>query len=157
MPRLGACHYAQNPAFAIKNLNTRFAPLGYMDRKYAYRLAAGDWKKRGKKDDDQGVDASTTAIAFHMTGPGPVVLCEPPCFIDECSPKRKMPLVNHVTLELDGTVLSAPKGPPPQTEVGGRFCRMIAKSVGAGEHTLRMTTNVVFPDHVMFSQLVSFS
>ena len=158
MPRLGACHYAHNPSFAIKNLNTRFKPLGYVDRKYALRLAADNGQPRGAKDNDQGFDASTTSIAFNMTGPGPVVLCEPPCFItSECSPKRKMPLVNHISMELDGVSLKSPKDAPAQTEVGGKFCRIIAKSVDAGEHILRMTTTAVYPDHVMFSQLVSFS
>lgn len=158
IPRLGACHYAHNPSFAVQNLNTRFAPLGYVDRKYALRLAADNGKPRGKKDNDQGVDASSTAIAFSMTGPGQVVLCEPPCFItSECSPKRKMPLVNHVSMELDGRPLPVPNGAPSQIEVGGKFCRMIAKSVGAGKHILRLTTSAVYPDHVMFSHLVSFS
>lgn len=158
VPRLGACHYAHNPIFAVKNLNTRFAPLGYVDRKYALRLAADNGKPKGKHDNDQGFDASTTAIAFNMTGTGPVVLCEPPCFItSECSPKRKMPLVNHISMELDGAILTTPKGAPAQTEVGGKFCRIIASSVDAGEHILRMTTSAIYPDHVMFSQLVSFS
>ncbi|CAB9520514.1 expressed unknown protein [Seminavis robusta] len=163
MPRLGACHYAHNPEFAVRNLNRRFGPLGWDDRKYAFRLAKEDPKEvekkkkkkaKGEQVDDE--DASSTAIGFVTDGPGPLVLCEPPCFIDECSPKRKRPLVKHVTLNLDGTDLQTPNGPPPETEVGGMFCRVIAKQVPAGRHMLRISTEAVAPDHVMFSHLISF-
>ena len=157
MPRMGACHFANDPDFQVRNLDRRFGPLGWDDRKYAYRLAKEDITQVGKPKYKGPLDAERTAIAFNTTHPGPLVLCEPPCFIDECSPKRMRPFVKHVTLELDGQVLPTPKGPPSETEVGGMFCRVISKGVPAGDHILRMSTEVVFPDHVMFSHLVYFA
>lgn len=156
-PRIGACHFAQDPDFQIRNLDKRFAPLGWNDRKFAYRLAKHDPNQKPKNKDKSPLDAERTAIGFNTTHPGPLVLCEPPCFIDECSPKRMKPFVQHVTLELDGQVLPTPRAPPLQTEVGGMFCRIISKLVPAGDHILRMSTEVVFPNHVMFSHLITFA
>mmetsp|Transcript_23913 Transcript_23913/g.41983 ORF Transcript_23913/g.41983 Transcript_23913/m.41983 type:complete len:227 (-) Transcript_23913:27-707(-) len=153
MPRLGASHYANNPSFQIKNLENRFAPLGYRDRKFAYRLAYEPTNKKKKED------ASTATMAFTMIESGPVVVCEPPCFIDECPPKRKMPLIDHVTLVLDGTQILDPSFGRISSpiEVGGKFCNVVSKSVAKGYHTLQISTNVTAPEHVMFSHVITFS
>ena len=168
-PVLGACHYMHKASISIRNLDSRFEPFGYIDRKYAYRLASPDKEHPNRRDKNEPLDASKTAIDFVLQQNtlngnelGSLVLCEPPCFIDECSPKRKRPFVNHVTLELDGKPLVSPKGPPAQIEVGGQFCRVIAKSsVGPGQHRLVIATkedgDVVAPNHVMISHLISFS
>jgi len=95
MPRLGASHCVNNPSVQLNDLEKRFAPLGHKDRKFAYRLAAEKGNKKKKED------ASTTAIAFTAKGNGPLVVCEPPCFLDECSKNRKMPLLDYATLWLD--------------------------------------------------------
>jgi len=151
MPRLGASHYVNNPSVQLNDLEKRFAPLGYMDRKFAYRLAA---EKGNKKKTE---DASTTAIAFTAKSNGPLVVCEPPCFIDECSKKRKMPLLDYATLWLDRKEKLVATGHPSAVEVAGKFCTVVAKFIAKGDHILRITTNVTNPEHVMFSHVISFS
>ena len=155
MPRKGASHFADDPEHQIQNLDLRLSPLGYIDRKFAYHLSAQGGKKQTQKTEHW--DASTTAVSFSMTGPGPIVLCEPPCFIDACSKNRKRPLVNFATLELDGVKLELPKHPPSVVEVGGPFCKVIVTSAEAGNHSLRITTKVAAPEHVMFSHVITFS
>jgi hypothetical protein len=154
-PRKGASHFADDPAFQIRNLDTRFAPLGYIDRKFAYRLAVNDDKKKKRKKEEDTPDASEVSIAFSMVGEGPLVLCEPPCFIDECSKHRMRPLGDYVTLELDGRNLDK-KNLPKALEVGGPFCTVISASVPKGKHILRISTSVVSPEHVMISHLIPF-
>ena len=154
-PRKGASHFLDDPIKQIRNLDVRMAPLGYIDRKYGYRLSVNDAKKKHKKKEED-LDAATTTIAFSMTGSGPLVLCEPPCFIDSCSKNRKMPFVDYVTFELDGERLEKHKL-PQAVEVGGPFCKVIAGSVSKGDHTLRLSTTVVSPEHIMFSAVISFS
>jgi hypothetical protein len=160
MPLMGASHFANRAVVQVNDLERRFAPLGYIDRKYAYRLARepDDEHKKKKKYDE--IDVSTAAVKFTAGGNnGPLVLCEPPCFIDECSKKRKMPLNDYITLELDGNIISLSKSKqnPWGVEAGGKFCTVIASSIAKGDHVLRITTNVTTPDHVMFSHLISFS
>ena len=151
-PRKGASHFADDPDFQIKNIDERFSPLGYIDRKFAYHLSA-----KGNSSGNGHIDASTTTLSFHMSGPGPIVLCEPPCFIDHCSKHRMRPLVKYVTIELDGDKIEVPHHPPSIVEVGGPFCRVVTTSAKAGEHNLRITSLVAAPEHVMFSHLVTFS
>ena len=162
-PRKGAAHFADDPEFQLENLEKRFAPLGYVDRKFAYRLAVDDGIKKMKMiggnmtEEEEEEDTASSDIVFSMSGSGPLVLCEPPCLTDTCSKKRLMPLVNHVTLELDGVALELPRDLPVAVEVGGPFCKTIAESVPEGEHTLRILTSAKAPAHVMFSHLIAFS
>ncbi|CAB9512449.1 expressed unknown protein [Seminavis robusta] len=155
MPQKGASHFLNDPQKQISNLDVRFGPLGYRDRKFGYHLKQA--KKKNRKDTSEPEGASTTGIGFTSSGPGPLVLCEPPCFIDSCSKRRRMPLLEYVTLELDGTKLDTAKKLPWAVEVGGPFCKVIAASVAKGSHILRISTAVEDPDHVMFSHLIPFS
>ena len=154
MPRKGASHFADDPDFQIENIDQRYSPLGYIDRKFAYHLSAEDTENKAQT---KHMDASTTVVSFPMSGPGPVVLCEPPCFIDACSKHRMKPIVKYVTLELDGEKLEVPQYPPAVVEVGGPFCRVITPSAKAGHHNLRITSRVAAPEHVMFSHVITFS
>jgi hypothetical protein len=153
MPRMGASHFLDDPVKQVSNLDIRFGPLGYLDRKYAFRLSRANTNNKHSEN----LDADTTAVAFMTNGTGPLVICEPPCFIDNCSKRRKMPLVEHVTLELDGKKLDLKKHLPSVVEVGGPFCTVISASVGKGSHILRISTAVADPDHVMFSHVIPFS
>ena len=153
-PRKGAAHFLDDPDTQIRNLDTRFGPLGYIDRKYAYRLSVKDDKKKHKNEDTP--DAATMRITFSMSGAGPLVVCEPPCFIDSCSKHRKMPMASFITLELDGQLLDT-SHVPHAVEVGGPFCKVVSGSVAAGDHILRISTSVVNPDYVMISHIIPFS
>ena len=159
-----AGHFADDPDFQLQNLEKQFAPLGYVDRKFAYRLAVDDGIPKMKvvggniTDEEEDHDAARVDISFSTDGSGPIVLCEPPCFSDVCSKQRKMPMVRHVILELDNVILEVPnKDLPVAAEVGGPYCKTIAASVPAGDHTLRIITDVKAPQHVMFSHLIAFS
>lgn len=156
-PRKGASHFADDPAFQIRNLDIRFAPLGYVDRKFAYRLSVNDDNKKHRQKEADEPDASSVIFAFSTVGAGPLVICEPPCFIDSCSKNRKMPIVDHITLELDGQPVDNKAKIPQPAEVGGPFCKVVSASVPAGEHTLRIFTSVVSPAHVMISHVIPFS
>jgi hypothetical protein len=165
MPRLGAAHFADDPEFAVQNLEKRFAPLGYIDRKYAYRLSAGSGTKRLRPGAIPNVtkeelayepeDASSADITFTTNSVGPLVLCEPPCFGDNCSKRRKMPILKHVALHLDGEEIES-DDPRPPMEVGGAMCGVIAEEVSAGDHILRITTMARYPYHILFSHVISF-
>jgi len=164
MPRKGAAHFADDPEFQLQNLEKQFAPLGYEDRKFAYRLAVDDGIAKMKMvggnmtDEEEEEDVARSDILFSTTGSGPLVLCEPPCLAGVCSKQRKMPLIKFVTLELDGVALETPVDlPVVAIEVGGPFCKTIAASVPEGDHTLRIFTSVQAPFHVMFSGLIAFS
>lgn len=161
IPRMGAAHFADNPEWAVDNLEKRFAPFGYVDRKYAYRLTEGkptpiivDGNATGEFEPE---DSSTADIAFTMEGEGPVVLCEPPCFMGICSKMRRMPLVTHATMELDGEKLELTPDLPTAVEAGGPFCKTIADHVKPGEHILRLTALTKAPHYTMFSHLITFS
>jgi hypothetical protein len=141
LPRLGISHYTNNPAFALNDIEERSAPLGYIDRKFGYRLSLGK------------EDASTALIAFTSETGGPLILCEPPCFVDECPPKRMMPLTDHVIIQVDGQVVS--KRGRASVEVG-RFCVNVMDTLPPGEHRLLLTTNLTSREFVMFSHVISF-
>lgn len=161
IPRMGASHFADNPEFAVENLEKRDAPLGYVDRKFAYRLTepvpTPIYVNGSKTDEFEPEDSATADISFFMNGEGPVVLCEPPCFMDRCPQMRRMPLVTHVTMELDGNALELPQDLPTALEAGGPFCKTIAEKVQPGEHILRLTANTKAPHFSMFSHLIAFS
>lgn len=66
VPRLGICHYLNDPAKALKDVEARYGELGYIDRKFAYQLAIG------KKD------VSFADISFTSETGGPLIICELP-------------------------------------------------------------------------------
>jgi hypothetical protein len=163
MPRLGAAHFGDDPEWVVANLEKRFAPLGYIDRKYAYRLSVGSGTKRLRPGADPNVtgdlayepeDASSVDIFFTTNGVGSLVLCEPPC-LDHCSKQRKMPILKHVTLELDGNEIES-DDPRPPIEASGATCGVIAENVPMGEHILRISSMAKYPNHVLFSHVISF-
>ena len=140
--QLSIAHHWGDPKLALNDIESRFVPLGYIDRKFGYRLSVAE------------NDSPVVAISFESRG-GPLVLCEPPCFVDECPSKRNMPLIDYVTLELDGTGLPDIKNRQPSIEVG-HFCALVAEKVSVGKHLLRLMTNTTGPNFVMFSHLISF-
>lgn len=161
IPRMGAAHFADNPEFAVANLEKRFAPLGYVDRKYGYRLTEDkptpiviDGNATGEFEP---TDSPTAEIAFVMEGEGPVVLCEPPCFMDRCSQMRRMPLIPHITMQLDGEPLEVSPELPHATEANGPFCKTVADNVQPGKHTLKLTAITKAPHYTMFSHVITFS
>ncbi|CAB9509029.1 expressed unknown protein [Seminavis robusta] len=166
MPRLGGAHFADDPEWAVDNLEKRNLPLGYTDRKHAYRLSLGDGTKRLRPGANKNAteeeleyepeDAATASVAFTSNGNGPVVLCEPPCFIDSCAKRRRMPMFQHVILELDGQQLEVPSIQKPPVEVSGALCKIIADEVSEGSHVLRITTMTKYPFHVLFSHVIAF-
>lgn len=179
IPLKGAAHYANKASFQVKDIDRRAVPFGYIDRKYAYHLAVPGnadkrKKKRQKNKDEEEEEVPSATISFTVPkhekvnnkgGGGLVVLCEPPCYIDSCTKRQKKPLLDYVTLELDGNDITRSneskqrkgKRIPSAVEVGGKFCSVIAKSIPAGDHLLRISTNVTYPDYVMFSHLITFT
>jgi hypothetical protein len=161
IPRMGAAHFADNPEWAVENWEKRDAPFGYVDRKYAYRLTENVptpiWVDGNKTDEFEPSDSATADISFIMHGEGPVVLCEPPCFMGICSKMRRMPMVTHVNMELDGEKLELTPDLPTSIETSGPFCRTVANKVPPGEHILRLTAITKAPHYSMFSHLITFS
>lgn len=162
IPRMGAAHFADNPEWAVDNLEKRDAPLGYADRKYAYRLTEPGQPipivvDGNVTEEFEPEDSATSDIAFVMNGEGTLVLCEPPCFMGICSKMRRMPLVTHVTMELDGEKLELTPDLPSAVEANGPFCKTIATNVTTGDHILRLTAITKAPHYTMFSHLITFS
>lgn len=171
LPRMGVAHFGDDPEWAVQNIDKRMVPLGYVDRKYAYRLSMGtDGTKRlrppeyrldGTPPNEkvyEPPDASSVDLVFTSAGPGPLVLCEPPCFSDNCAKLRRMPMIQHVSLELDGAELKVPNHEKTSpAEVTGVFCKIIATEVSEGNHLLRIKTLTKYPYYVMISHVISFS
>jgi hypothetical protein len=112
-----------------------------LDIKFGYRLANG-------KEDSPAVE-----IAFQSTSGGPLVVCEPPCFVDECPSKRKIPLLQNATITIDTMEVKPLDKQFPEV---GKFCAVLQEAVSVGDHILRISTSVVAPEFAMVSHVISF-
>ncbi len=158
--RLGTAHYGNNPDFQLKDVENRYAPLGYMDRKFGYVLKGRKDKTRIKavmEDDNTGLPF--VDISFQSKGDGsPLILCEPPCFIDQCPTKRVMPIIQNVTISIDEREVVYGKEYEQLSRLPeiGKYCYLIQRDVAKGNHILRIATDIKDPYFVMFSHVISF-